>query len=300
VVTPDATTWRCECGGAYAMADLRVPPPHALDSVTLGEGNTPVARVVLRDREVLAKLEFESPTGSFKDRGAAVLIAAAVDLGATRAVADSSGNAGVAIAAYATRAGLPCDVFVASSTPGSKLDRIQGAVHLVNGSRGDVAAAAIEHVEATGAFYASHVWNPWFFEGTKHFTLEVLDQLDRVPDALVLPFGNGTLVLGAWRALQERGVRVPIIAVEAQDRASTVAAGIGIASPVRETEVHDIVLATGGSRLSVTDAVIADAVDDLADAGFAVEPTAAVSVAALSAVDGETIVLPISSGARTH
>jgi threonine synthase len=93
---------------------------------------------------------------------------------------------------------------------------------------------------------------------------------------------------------------VPIIAVEAQDRASTVAAGIGIASPVRETEVHDIVLATGGSRLSVTDAVIADAVDDLADAGFAVEPTAAVSVAALSAVDGETIVLPISSGARTH
>jgi len=250
----------------------------------MGEGNTPLATVTVAGREVLAKLEFEAPTGSFKDRGAAVLIAAALDAGATRVVADSSGNAGTAIAAYAARAELPCEVFVSAALPSSKLARINAAVVTVKGTREDVAAAAIARVEETGAFYASHVWNPWFFEGTKHYVYELRAQLgQRLPAALVLPAGNGTLVLGAWRALQEIGAKTPIIAVQAarcapiaeafaahRDRVfpvidqGTIAAGIAIAEPARGDEILAAVRATGGSFVTVTDEEISVAAGELA------------------------------------
>ena len=103
-------TWRCSCGGAFVFSELHVPPPDSLSSVTMGEGATPLVALRLRARTVAAKLEFESPTSSFKDRGAAMVVAAALDVGATHLVADSSGNAGGAIASYAGRAGVPCEV----------------------------------------------------------------------------------------------------------------------------------------------------------------------------------------------
>src|SRR5947207_3294528 len=81
-------------------------PPAALDRISMGEGNTPLVPVTCGGRPVLAKLEYASPTLSFKDRGAAIVIAAAVDRGERTVVADSSGNAGTAFAAYAARAGL--------------------------------------------------------------------------------------------------------------------------------------------------------------------------------------------------
>jgi threonine synthase len=284
----------------------------------MGEGNTPLAAIRAGDREVLAKLEFEGPTGSFKDRGAAVLIAAALDVGATRLVADSSGNAGTAIAAHAARAGLPCEVFVSSALASSKVARIDAQVIAVKGTREDVAAAAVARMDETGAFYASHVWNPWFFEGTKQYVHELVAQLGgRLPAALVLPAGNGTLVLGAWRALQELGSTTPIIAVQAagcapvaqafasgQDHVEavidrgTAAAGIAIADPVRGDEMLAAVRATGGWFVTVTDEEISTAANDLAGQGFLVEPTAAAPVAALQKIDIDDVVVPIAAGRR--
>jgi threonine synthase len=286
----------------------------------MGEGNTPLATVRVGSRDVLAKLEFEAPTGSFKDRGAAVLIAAAVDLGATRVVADSSGNAGTSIAAYAARAELPCEVFVSSALASSKLARINADVVTVKGTREDIAAAAVARVEETGAFYASHVWNPWFFEGTKRYVYELVDQLGgRLPAALVLPAGNGTLILGAWRAFQELGRIVPIIAVQAAGCApvatafaagadhvdgvidqGTIAAGIAIADPVRGDEILAIVRATGGSFVTVTDDEITAAASELATQGFGVEPTAAAPAAALSHIEVDDVVIPIAAGSRAE
>jgi len=299
------------------MSSLYVEPPASLVDVTMGEGDTALATLQIGERDIRAKLEFESPTGSFKDRGAAMLVAAALDLGATTLVADSSGNAGIAISAYAEHAGLPCEVFVAASTEADKLDRVRGEVRLVDGTREEVAAAAIERVESSGAFYASHVWNPWFFEGTKRYVDELIAELGgHLPDALVLPVGNGTLVLGAWRAMQEHGLVAPIIGVQADlcapiatafaarqrhvvpvvNRGSN-AAGIAIAAPARGTEVLEAVRSTGGWFVTVTESEIAGAVLELADQGFDVEPTAAAPIAALARVDGD-VVVPIASARR--
>ena len=318
VVAPDATSWRCPaCGGPFSLASLNAPAPASLTRVTMGEGDTSLATIRVGDRDVLAKLEFEAPTGSFKDRGAASLVAAAVDVGATRLVADSSGNAGTAIAAYAARAGLPCEVFVSSALASSKVARINAQVVAVKGTREDIAAAAVARVEELGAFYASHVWNPWFFEGTKHYVRELYAQLGgRLPAALVLPAGNGTLVLGAWRALQELGAITPIIAVQAARCApvaeafaagqehvapvidqGTIAAGIAIAAPVRGDEVLAAVRATGGWFVTVTDEEISVAATQLAAEGFLVEPTGAAPAAALQHIEIDDAVIPIAAGA---
>ena len=268
-------------------------------------------------RTILAKAEFESPTSSFKDRGAVMVVAAALDLGATRLVADSSGNAGVAIASYARHAGLPCEVFVASSTPSSKVDRIgatDAVVQLIDGNRGAVATAAIARVESSGAFYASHVWNPWFLEGTKHYVYELVEQLGRWPRVLVLPAGNGTLVLGAWRAFRELERAVPIIAVQASacapiaraftlgrdevdpvENEGTVAAGIAIAAPVRGDEILAAVRATGGTFITVTDDEILAAQRELASAGVVVDPTAAAPAAAVRQINDD-LVIPLAAG----
>ena len=311
------TTWRCVCGGPLSFTALHVEPPAALGRTTMGEGNTPLERVTLGERSVSVKVEFESPTGSFKDRGAAVLIAAALDAGATSVVADSSGNAGVAIAAYANRAELPCEVFVGAGLASSKVARINADVIAVKGTREDVAAAAVARVEETGAFYASHVWNPWFYEGTKHYVYEVVAQLGRLPAALVLPAGNGTLVLGAYRALREIGASTPIIAVQARACApiaeaflahgdhvapvidsGTVAAGIAIGAPVRGDEILAAVRATGGDFVTVSDEEILAAASELALQGYLVEPTAAAPAAALRSVDVDDVVIPLAAGTR--
>lgn len=317
---PDATTWRCACGGLYTLP-LGIDPPASLARVSMGEGRTPLVHLDIGGRDVVAKLELDNPTHSFKDRGVAFLIAAAVDLGASDVVADSSGNAAISIAAYAQHAGLGCEVFVPASMSLAKVGRLSEAgarVSAVKGTREDVAAAAMARVESTGAFYASHVWNPWFYEGTKQFTVEVHEQLGgRFPDALVLPAGNGTLVLGAWRAMQELSAVVPLVVVQAETCAplarafragddhvipvaneGTAAVGIAIAAPPRGDEILAAVRASGGSVITVNEDAIAAAAVVLARHGFDVEPTAAVPAAALAHVDAGEIVIPLSAGAR--
>jgi threonine synthase len=293
----------------------------------MGEGNTPLIAVRLAGRDVRAKLEYASPTLSFKDRGAVFLVAAAVDLGAQRVVADSSGNAGVAIAAYAARAGLPCTVFVPAATAPMKVEamRALGAtVKTVDGSRERVATVAAAHVEDSGAFYASHVWNPWFFEGTKAYAHELWAQCGRrLPETIVLPAGNGTLVLGVWRGVQELlGAgdidHAPrLVAVQAAACAPiaiaftagldtvgpvtprpTVAEGVAIAAPVRGGEILAAVRASGGSVETVTEEDIVSARRELAAQGLWVEPTAAVAAAAVAQLDGELVILLAGSGPK--
>jgi len=308
----DAVRWRCDCGGGLVLDDDgggRSPAP-----VSLGEGATPRLAMVIGGRSVDVKVEFASPTLSFKDRGAAVLVGLAVEVGAERLVADSSGNAGTAIAAYGARAGIPVEVFVPAATSSPKVRQAvaHGAeVVRIEGSREDVEAAAIERVEATGAFYASHVHNPWFWEGTAAFVDELADAL---PDTLLLPVGNGTLVLGAARALRRRGARCRMVAVQATACApiasafaagldevpvvragATIAEGIAIAAPARGAEVLAAVRASGGRFVTVSDDEVVAARAELAAQGFFVEPTAAACVAGVAQLgdDDGTVVLPL-------
>ena len=224
--TADVTTRapRCVCGGLW---DLDFQPPKfdfslvdthqwnlfryrqfmALEDeswrdVTLGEGMTPVVRL---DDDVLLKMDYFMPTLSFKDRGAAALIAHCKAIGVGRVVQDSSGNAGNAVAAYCARAGISCEIFVPEGTSPKKIDMIRahGAVcTVVPGSRDHCADVCRTKVESDGVYYANHVYNPFFYEGTKTYIYEVYEQLGRIPEHLVIPVGNGTLFLGAIYALE--------------------------------------------------------------------------------------------------
>lgn len=272
----------------------------------MGEGGTALVAAGEGLKDAWLKLEFVSPTLSFKDRGAVVLVASAVERGATSLVADSSGNAGSAIAAYAVRAGLPCTVFVPSGTSSSKQRQIAAygaTVQVVAGDRSAAGEAAMACVEETGATYASHVYDPMFMQGTKTFAYECWEQLGSAPEAVILPVGNGTLVLGAARGFREllaAGVidRVPAVIALQSERCAplasayaagsdepapvtsslpTAAEGIAIPSPPRGAQILRDVRATGGMILSVPEAAIAPAQADLARRGLFVEPTAALT-----------------------
>jgi threonine synthase len=281
------------------------PGPGA--GLSMGEGLTPL--IASGEPGVSVKLEFLSPTGSFKDRGAVVLVARALARGAQSLIADSSGNAGSAIAAYAARAGLPCRVFVPEATSAAKRAQIgaYGAtLTLVPGDRTATARRAWAAVGESGATYASHVYDPYFLQGTKTFAFEIWEQLGAAPDAVVIPAGNGTLLLGTWIgfcelraaglierapalvAVQSEGC-APLAAAFAQGAGEpltvaaqpTAAEGIAIAHPARGAEMLSAVRASGGTLVSVPETAIAPARSDLAAQGLLVEPTAAVAWAAL-------------------
>ncbi|MGW7103134.1 pyridoxal-phosphate dependent enzyme [Streptomyces sp. NPDC054838] len=274
--------------------------------VSLGEGLTPL--VPLTER-IHAKLDFLMPTLSFKDRGAVMLVELARRLGPERVVADSSGNAGTAFAAYCARAGLNCEVFVPEGTSEQKTGRMRAhgaAVRVVPGGREAAARAARAAADEPGVFYASHVFNPYFLHGTKTYVYEIWEALGgRLPEVLVVPVGNGTLLLGAALAVEElsrRGVRPPaLIGVQAEAVAPlatafaagaddagpvvqrpTLAEGIAIPAPPRARQILAAVRKSGGAIVTVPDDRLRAARADLARRGLSVEPTAAACWAAVS------------------
>jgi threonine synthase len=274
------------------------------EPLSLGEPTTPLVEY----GGVLLKLEGALPTGSFKDRGAAVQVAALRERGITHVVEDSSGNAGAALAAYCARAGIRCDIYVPSSAPDSKLEAIRayGAnLITVDGPRSNATAAA----EQADAHHASHASDPMYLEGTKTFAFELVDQLGGAPDAVVFPVGGGALLLGAHRGFQELGVPMPrLIAAQAENCAPLVyggpvtpkpslADGIQIGDPPRRTEI----LAAIDSAVAVGEDEILAAYESLARSGVLVELTSAVAVAALSKVDvtGTVVVAATGNGLKT-
>jgi threonine synthase len=291
-------------------------------AVTLGEGNTPVVALRSLGRELglsrlYAKLEYFSPTGSFKDRGTTALVSKARQLGVRHLVEDSSGNAGASIAAYCARAGIRASIYVPASAPEAK--RAQIAVYgaevvAVEGTRDAVTEAAMERCRRDGAYYGSHNWNPFFLEGTKSFAYEVaLDFGFDPPAHLVMPVGNGSLFLGAWRGFEElRGLGLlqklprlhvaqatgcmPIVnavrrgleRTEVVPTTPTVAGGISIGRPSRGEMIIRAVRDSGGSGEAVADEEILRHQRMLASMeGIFCEPTSAAAFAALPGLVAE-------------
>ncbi len=324
----DEPRWKCDCG---SILDIEFTPtfdsgkisqrkptmwryreaiPLRDDSniVSLAEGFTPLAEVNFNGKPVLIKQDQLFPTGSYKDRGASVLISKVKELGIKEVVEDSSGNAGSAISAYCARAGIDCHIFVPGDTAAGKLAQIQlyGAkLNKIPGTREDTARAALKAAEKI--YYASHSWNPFFFHGTKTFAFEVCEQLGwKSPDAVILPVGNGTLLLGAcigfnellqagiigkmpeiiavqsencaplYRAFQENLVEIPAI-----DKKETIAEGIAIAEPIRGKQIIDAVSQSKGSFIIVSDSEIKASLQEMCRKGYYIEPTAAVTIAGL-------------------
>ncbi|MFC9388134.1 pyridoxal-phosphate dependent enzyme [Streptomyces venezuelae] len=355
----DALTWCCpNCRGPWdlefasepvslaSLASRRnslwryeeaLPPMPYAAEVTLGEGRTPLVPLA-EDAEgsVSAKLDFLMPTLSFKDRGAVMLAAHALRLARAgrlrRIVADSSGNAGTAVAAYGARAGLDTLVYVPEGTSPKKLEQIgaHGAqVVEVPGDREATARAARAAADEPGTFYASHVYNPYFLHGTKTYVYELWEELGgRLPDTIVVPVGNGTLLLGAALALDElhrHGLtdnRPALVAVQAEavsplaaafhagadelgapvPARPTLAEGIAIPAPPRAHQILRAVRATGGTFLTVPEDRIRAAQRDLARRGLFVESTGVACWAAVQAAaprPGLTVVPLCGAGAKT-
>ncbi|MFF4431764.1 pyridoxal-phosphate dependent enzyme [Streptomyces sp. NPDC001513] len=306
-----------------------LPLPGAF-SLSLAEGHTPM--VPLGER-VHAKLDFLMPTLSFKDRGAVMLVELARRLAPEGVVADSSGNAGTSIAAYCARAGLDCEIHVPEGTSEKKTEQMRAhgaSVRVIPGGREAAAQSARKEADSPGVFYASHVFNPYFLHGTKTYVYEVWEELGgRLPEVLVVPVGNGTLLLGAALAVEElarRGVRPPaLIAVQAAAVAPlaaafaagaedadpvpqlpTLAEGIAIPAPPRARQILAAVRKSGGTFLTVPDDRLRAAQRDLARRGLFVEPTAAACWAAVGPgapsdpLQGRTAVIPLcGAGAKT-
>ncbi|MBI2758185.1 MAG: pyridoxal-phosphate dependent enzyme [Chloroflexi bacterium] len=269
------------------------------DPVSLGEGNTPLISAKVFGREVYFKCEYANPSGSFKDRGMATLVSFLVSRGVTEAIEDSSGNAGASFAAYAARAGIKARVYVPESASGPKRQQIEmyGAqLVTVRGPRVN-AAQAVRKAAQAGMVYASHAYLPFCLPGYATCAYEIVEQLGGAPGAVVVPAGQGGLLLGIGRGFQamlNAGMieKMPMI-VGAQASAcqplvtlwkngtmdgagdeQTLAEGVRTRS-LRAEAVVKITRESGGRFTSVDEAFILSGRDALANRGFYVEPTSA-------------------------
>ena len=314
----------------------RIPLPiHGTDAlVSLGEGNTPCVKLatlgeLLGLRSLYAKLELLNPTGSFKDRGAAIMVSVARKHGVREIVEDSSGNAGASVSACAARAGIRAHIFAPAGAPQAKIKqiRVYGAqAHLVEGPREAAGEAALRYCTDGGLVYASHSLSPYFAEGTKTFAYELAQQFPTgVPGHVVIPVGNGSLVIGAWNGFREllqaghidrmprlhciqaRSVMPVVAAYRGEEwlpkpATATIAGGIAVGAPPRKQQVLDILRRSNGVALAVEDDEISKWHRLLAEKeGIYAEPTSAAAFAGLERLvdqgdvpKEETVLLPVT------
>lgn len=318
----------CECGGLFSLPQDHLPlwkeslieknvwsqfRYHAfmnLDGdtwrrVSMGEGMTPI---VPFDGNVFFKMDFMMPTLSFKDRGAAALVSHMKAIGVKKCVQDSSGNAGVAVAAYCARCGIKCEIYVPEGTSPNKIAMIEGfgaKAVVVPGTRDHCADVCRSKVKEEGAYYANHVYNPYFYEGTKAYIYETFEQLGRMPINIFIELGNGTLFIGAVLALEHllRSGAIDqfpqIIAVQSEHCAPfyetvergedklvhvepkpTLAEGIAIGQPSRAGEVLGMIHKHNIRVITAPEEKILPCREEMARRGFYVEHTTAAALAA--------------------
>ncbi len=318
-----ALDWRCRsCEGSLDLVDLPPFDPAAINArdfslwryaamlpvarrFSLGEGMTPLAPALIDGIPFHAKLEYLNPSGSFKDRGFAVMLNHLAALGAADVIDNSSGNAGASLAAYAGAAGLAATVYVPAATAVASKKRLirafGGAIVESRDYLADVYAAA------ESATYASHAWNPWFALGQQTAAWETWEQLGRrAPDAVVTPVGHGGLFLGYYRgfralldaglidalprmiAVQSAGVDPIVRGWEARAQqpppmtpAHSVADGILVDQPARGEQILAALYNSDGLALRVDNEAILRAQRAMHAAGFMIETTSAVTTAAL-------------------
>jgi len=331
----DQTPYRCPvCGGLYDY--LRIPEfeaskvddsqpglwryRHALGLstntpiVTLGEGNTPLVWSETFGQQTAFKLEFCNPTGSFKDRGSAPLVSFLKSRGISEAVEDSSGNAGASFAAYAAAAGIRPRVFVPAYASGPKRAQIvaYGAeIVSVPGPRSN-ASEAVQQAAEQGTVYASHAYLPHLIRGYATIAYELFAQLGQAPGTIVMPAGQGGMLLGVGRgfaALKQAGLITTLpqlvgvqaaacaplwsgftygsLGLQTVSERQTLAEGVCIRHPLRGDAVLQIVASTQGQFLIVTEEKILLGRDELAHRGLFVEPTSAIVWDGLSQIVGQ-------------
>ena len=299
IETQTRSLWRYQ-----AALPVRIDRP-----ITLGEGCTPLVEQAWGDLCPHFKLEWFNPTGSFKDRGSAVMLSFLRQIGIDAVLEDSSGNGGSSMAGLGAAGGMGVKILAPVSTSPAKIAQVRayGAqVQLVEGPREESEAEAIRQSNRT--FYASHNWQPFFLEGTKSFAYELWEDFGfRAPDNVIMPVGAGSSLLGCafgFRELLKAGqiAKLPRLFVAqplncspidasfkagvdtqvARDVHKTIAEGTAIRNPMRLREIIHAVRESGGGTVAVTEDELVGALRRLARQGLFAEPTSASGAAALN------------------
>ena len=308
--------WRCR--------EL-LPVEDASNIVSLGENATPLVPLERSGgANVLVKDEGRLPTGSFKARGVALAVAMAKAFGVTRIAMPTNGNAGAALAAYASRAGIEAIVFCPDDTPEINVREIAaqgGRVYRVNGLIDDCGKIVAEGAaKGAGWFDMSTLKEPYRIEGKKTMGLELAEQLGwTLPDVIFYPTGGGTGLIGMWKAFAELEAigfigpeRPRMVAVQAEgcapivkaweagerhaerwENAATVAAGIRVPKAVGDFLILDAVRESDGFAMAVSDEELTQAVHDAATLdGFLLCPEGGATLAAYRKALREGLVSP--------
>src|SRR5271169_2191136 len=285
--------------------------------VSLGEVVTPLIplpRIVARltnGGEILVKDEGRLPTGSFKARGLALAVSMAKELGVSAMAMPTNGNAGAAMAAYCSRAGIKAHIFCPDDTPAVNIREIamQGAeVFLVDGLIDDCGKLVAEGEREVGWFNCSTLREPYRIEGKKTMGIELAEQLGwQLPDVIFYPTGGGTGIIGMWKAFAELEAigwighkRPRMVVVQAEgcapmvkawqegaehaprwENAHTFAAGIRVPQAVGDFLILRAVRESGGFAIAVTEDAIAGAWREVAaEEGLLLCPETAATYAA--------------------
>ena len=308
-------SYRCRCGGLFRL--FKKPAEEMVYTVSIGEIKTPLVRAQIDQMEVFLKMEQLQPTGSFKGRGAYTLINQLKNVGIKSIVEDSSGNAATAIAAYAAAAGIECSVYLPAGTSAAKINQISayGAkIKEVEGSRDKAGEAA--RAAAQNTYYASHVYNPLFFEGTKSLAYEIYEQMEfQVPEYVFMPVGNGSMLLGLYYGFIEIGRLPKFIAVQSENCCpvyqgfydlprrrigKTVASGIRVGRPPRLPEILMALHHSQGDVVTVSDDELLISQDKIGRQGLYAEATAAAAFAgarkyfAAGKPDNYRVIIPLT------
>jgi len=322
--------WRCSCEGGWEPANQEIFDPEeivlndysiwrygsqlGLDVTKpfkrMGVGWTPIVPVQLYNRQVLLKLEYLLPTGSFKDRGINTMVNQLALMNVNTMVEDSSGNAGASLAAHGARFGVPTQIFIPEyASPFKKHQISLYGVEIVQvaGTRKDTESAAQAAI-GRNKTYASHAYQPAYLAGQTTVAFEVWEQLGhRAPEWIICPVAQGGQFLGFWfgfnRLLKAGLIKsLPrLVAVQSaqvapiydawrsglkdvpgiQPKGPTLAEGVSISNPVRGKRLLQAVIETNGIVLAIDEEEILSAQQHLAHKGYYVEPTSALCIAGL-------------------
>lgn len=300
----------------------------------MGEGCTPLVSAAYAGSRCFFKLEWFSPTGSFKDRGTSVMLSILKQQGVSSVLEDSSGNGGSSVAGYGAAGGMQVRVLVPKATTPAKIAQIRAygaAVELVPGPREATEAAAI--ALSSQIFYASHNWHPFFLQGTKTLGYEIWEDFGfRMPDNIIIPVSAGSNLLGCYIAFKElissgEIEHLPKLFVSQPSNCAplhasfqadtedyvdcefnpTVAEGTAIKHPIRLVEMLRSLRESNGGTVAIEEQEIVDASLTLARQGLYVEPTCAHAAAAFSKLietdviskSDETVVILTGTGLKT-